>query len=488
MELYSSRPDLQAAFPEALGAHRLPLIRWLEKHAAQDLKIDPAFVSGKYQAKPSEAQTWLGTVQVLIKKLMRVIHSKLKVAVIRVFPPHSWLFRKLQEINKKYLEKRIEIVYPAIPQQVPNQTSLPFGVNLAGYIQGEFGVAEVARSSLKSLAAVDVPHVLNNIKAQAYRNNDPTYSEFSPNNPYRVNLIHVNADQTTAFANEKGPDYFQGRYNIACWFWELSIFPKQWWTAFDYLQEIWVASSFCQESIASSAPIPVVKMGFPILIEEDQVRPNRQRYGLPEDIFIFGFAFDFHSLSERKNPQGLIKAFEIAFGDRKDVLLVIKSINGEHVPQKMQHLREVAQRCRVNIQFIDGYLPRQQAISLVATFDSFVSLHRSEGLGIGMAQAMYLKKPVIATGYSGNMEYMNHNNSFLVRYQMAELQESHGPYEKGNVWAEPDLEHAAMLMRQVYEDPVLATQIAERASIDIRTRLAPTATGRAMKARLQIIS
>jgi len=488
MELYNARPDLKLAYPEPLGANRLQVIHWLEKHAVEDFNIDPYFVPGRYYTKLSEAKTRFGRMRFLMKKFMVSIHPRLKEGISRIFPPHSLWFQKLQIINKKYVEKNIGIVYPAIPQQDPEENPLPFGVNVAGYIQGEFGVAEVARSSLKSLAAADVPHVLNNIRAQAYRDNDPTFAEFSPDNPYRVNLIHVNADQTIVFANERGPAYFQGRYNVACWFWELSVFPEQWRPAFDYLQEIWVASSFCQESIASVAPIPVVKVNFPIVIDEDQVRPNRQQYGLPEGPFIFGFTFDFHSLAERKNPHGLIKAFEMAFEDRKDVLLVIKSINGEHAPKKMQQLRDFAQDCRVNLQFIDGYLPRHDAISLVATFDSYVSLHRSEGLGIGMTQAMYLKKPVIATGYSGNMEFMNHNNSFLVRYQLAELQENYGPYEKGNVWAEPDVEHAAMLMRQVYEDRRLAEEIAERASVDIRTRMVPEVTGRAMKARLQVIA
>jgi glycosyltransferase involved in cell wall biosynthesis len=488
MEFYNSRPDLHAAYPEPLGNNRLQLIRWLEAHAVEDFKIDPYFVPGKHYTKSSKVQGRLGMAQFQLKKLISNSHSRLKEAVKRAFPPESPWFRILQVFNFRYLEPNVGKVQPAMPQQVPARSSLPFGVNVAGYIKGEFGVAEVARASLKSLAAVDVPHVLNNIEAQAYRDNDPTFAEFSPNNPYRVNLIHVNADQIPVFANAKGPAYFQGRYNIACWFWELSTFPKQWRPAFDYLQEIWVASGFCQESIARSAPIPVVKMNFPILIDEDQVRPNREPYSLPEDVFIFGFVFDFHSLVERKNPLGLLKAFEMAFEDRKDVLLVLKSINGRHAPEKMQHLQEAAQRSRVNLKLIDEYLPRQEAINLVATFDSFVSLHRSEGLGIGLAQAMYLKKPVIATSYSGNMEFMNHNNSFLVRYQLAELQESYGPYEMGNTWAEPDLEHAARLMRQVHADRGLAAQIAERASIDIRTRMVPEVTGQSMKARLQLIS
>jgi glycosyltransferase involved in cell wall biosynthesis len=337
---------------------------------------------------------------------------------------------------------------------------------------------------LKSLEAAQVPYVLNNVKTPFHRENDPTFVEFSAINPYRVNLVHVNADQTYVFANDKGPGYFKGRYNIGYWFWELSTFPKQWRSAFEGYQEIWVASSFCQESIASQSPLPVVKMTFPILMDANEIEPNRTHFDLPEDQFTFGFVFDYLSLAERKNPYGLLQAFEMAFGNKKDALLVIKTINGESAPEKVQKLREAAQSSGANIRFIDGYIPRRDAINLVASFDSFVSLHRSEGLGIGMAQAMRLGKPVIATGYSGNMDFMNHNNSYLVRYQLTELQEDYGPYEKGNVWAEPDLEHAAALMRQVYEDRVAAQQIANRAALDIKTRMIPEVTGREMKERL----
>lgn len=484
MEIHHSRPDLQADFPDPLGANRLQFVNWLHENLISQLNLDPVFAPGYSSTQSGKTGVELHSLQFFTQRVARSIHQRLKQGAKDMLPADSRFFQRLRVFNAKYLERRVEFSLSPAPRPMRLQHSLPFGVNVAGYIQGEFGVAEVARASLKSLGAVQVPHVLNNVKTQVYREDDPTFAEFSATNPYRVNLIHVNADQAGVFANEKGPEYFQGRYNIGCWFWELSTFPKQWRSAFDYYQEIWVASGFCQESIASQSPIPVVKMTFPILIDDSEIQPNRKHFDLPKDQFIFGFVFDYHSLAERKNPYGLLKAFEMAFGDKKDALLVIKTINGEYVPEKVQKLREAAQSCGANIRFIDGYLPRHDAINLVASFDSFVSLHRSEGLGIGMAQAMRLGKPVIATGYSGNMDFMNHNNSYLVRYKLTELQENYGPYEKGNVWADPDLEHAATLMRQVYENRAAAQQIANRAALDIKTRMTPDVTGREMKERL----
>jgi glycosyltransferase involved in cell wall biosynthesis len=292
----------------------------------------------------------------------------------------------------------------------------------------------------------------------------------------------VNADESHEFARRKGARYFQGHYNIGYWFWELSRFPSKWHSAFDYYQEIWVASAFCQESIAQVSPVPVVKMTFPVLMDQAPVRPNRSVFGLPEDAFLFGFIFDYLSLAERKNPMGLVRAFKHAFEDREDVLLVIKTINAGQAPEKDALLKELSADC--NVRFIDGHISRQELTGLVASFDSFVSLHRSEGFGIGMAQAMCLGKPVIATGYSGNMDFMNHNNSYLVRYRLLELEQDYGPYEKGNVWADPDLEHAAEQMRLVFDDRTGAQAVGRRAEADIKKQMAVDLAGAQMRARL----
>ncbi len=490
MEIYHARIDLQRAFPDPLGNDRERFVNWVKQNAQKDFNLNAIFIENTEDS--FQSVKWAAPISnaaFTIRRFVRSGHHVLKEYGKRALPQDSYLFQKLRSMNKKYFERSFDLNHPThnpISFFPLNRSFKPFGVNVAGYLQGEFGVAEVARASLASLLAADVPTVLNNVNAHIYRQSDTTFENFSNENPYRVNLVHVNADQVHEFAKQKGHTYFQGRYNIACWFWELSDFPKQWRSSFDYYQEIWVASGFCQESIASQSPIPVVKMTFPILLDDAESLPDRKRFGLPEEKFIFGFVFDYMSFAERKNPFGLINAFKMAFGESKDVLLLIKTINGEHAPEKVARLHNAAKGS--NVQFIDGYIPRQDAISLVSSFDSYVSLHRSEGLGIGLAQAMYLKKPVIATGYSGNMEFMNHNNSFLVQYKLTELQENYGPYEKGNVWASPDLDHAAELMKQVFNNRTLAQQVAERAEKDIKTKMTPQLAGQEMKSRLLMVS
>jgi glycosyltransferase involved in cell wall biosynthesis len=486
MEIYRVRTDLQKAFPDPLGGDRERYANWIQENAGKDFKLDSAFIPGGYSSVAGN--TVHRNFNVLIRSKVRSgiysFRKALKGPFLRILSQNSNLLNIMRHLDNKYYGKPINVTES--PPILPVQNTLPFGVNVAGYIHGEFGVAEAARASIKSLAAVNVPTVLNNVYIHVHRHEDFTYDGFSDTNPYRVNLVHVNADQCHEFAHQKGSEHFKNRYNIGYWFWELSRFPEQWLSSFDFFQEIWVASKFCQESIANISPVPVVKMIFPMMLDESQAVPNRSLFGLPEDKFLFGFIFDYLSLIERKNPFGLIEAFRNAFELRDDAMLVIKTINSEHAPERAAMLKDAARGC--NVQFIDSHITRHEMSMLVASFDSFVSLHRSEGFGIGMAQAMYLRKPVIATGYSGNMEFMDHNNSFLVRYKLVELEEDFGPYEKGNVWAEPDLEHAAELMRLVVKNQFLSKQVAHRAETDMKSKMTVELAGKEMKARLLLVA
>jgi glycosyltransferase involved in cell wall biosynthesis len=329
----------------------------------------------------------------------------LKDSVKRFVRPGSRLYGLLRSADGKIFSGSTQRV-AALPLSPGAKVDLPFGVNVSGYIHGEFGVAEAARASLKSLSAVEIPHVMNNVHTHAHRMEDRTFSGITSENPFRVNLIHVNADQVNEFIRQKGYAYLQGRYNIGCWYWELSHFPSKWRSAFNIYNEIWAASEFCRESILGASPVPVIKMTSPILVDEACARPNRRLFGIPDGKFVFGFVFDYLSVMERKNPLGLVKAFQLAFANREDVMLLIKTINVNCAPEKAARLIKSSEGYP-NIHFINEHISREEMMSLITSLDSYVSLHRSEGFGIGMAQAMYLGKPVIATGYSGNLEFMN---------------------------------------------------------------------------------
>lgn len=480
MEIHHARLDLQKAFPNPAGADWEAYTGWLIANAAQYHNLDDIFLS----VFPASGKTAIGKIHPGNLQgrpgFLVSLRQALKGLVVRLLSPDSEVLQRLRGLDRAYFGQPLHEVRQSVAPK--GRRPHPFGVNIAGYLRGEFGVAEAARASIKSMEWVGVPHVLNIADTNVHRHEDDMFVEFSETNPYHVNLVHVNADGNYEFERGKGAGYFRGHYNIGYWFWELSQFPTKWRSAFDLYQEIWVASAFCQESIARLSPIPVVKMTFPVIVEDVPAHLNRSVFGLPEDKFLFGFVFDYLSLAERKNPMGLIKAFQLAFEDRADAMLVIKTINAKHAPEKVEMLKELARGC--NVRFIDGHLSRLEMVGLTASFDSFVSLHRSEGFGIGMAQAMYLGKPVIATGYSGNMDFMNHNNSYLVRYRLAELEQDFGPYEKGNVWADPDLNHAAELMRLVFADRAGAQKVARLAEADIKQQMTFELAGARMKARL----
>jgi glycosyltransferase involved in cell wall biosynthesis len=359
-----------------------------------------------------------------------------------------------------------------------------FGLNVAGYITSESGVGEAVRANIRAIQKAGIPCALNNLKGPS-RQSDDIFSDFSGDNPYGFNLIHVNANDVPLFLNEKGIDYFLNKYNIGFWYWELSDFPKEWHDCFKYYNEIWAASDFCRDTISKASPVPVVKVP-PSVVAGKMKDVKRAHFGLKDDDFIFFFMFDFFSYFERKNPMAVLKAFKAAFKPGDGAQLVLKCSNSEWNPAARDMMLEEARG--LNVKFMDGYLGREEINSLMALSDCYVSLHRSEGFGLPMAEAMYLGKPVIATDYSGNTEFMTRDNSFPVRYRLIELERDFGPYRKGNVWAEPDIDDAAKLMRLVYEDRALARRVGEKAASDIRQNLSPEATGRRILDRLRQIA
>lgn len=478
-EIYRSRPDVRRAFPDIFGAQRAAFSAWLKGRGAREHGLDGAF----FADEPAIARRARGagirsiargyrSAKWWLKRALRRLRKKDGLVRTGVAPPHPRLDGAAPEPP------------PGPPQPAPSPARAgAFGVNLSGYLTGEFGVAEAGRSLARALDAADVPFVLNNLIAPSHRSEDRTLEGFTDEHPYRFNVVTVNADLAAESYRELGPDYYRHRHNIGLWFWELARFPDAWLPGFDLYDEIWVASRFCQEAIARASPVPVVKVTLPIVVDESRARPDRARFGLDEGVFVFLFAFDYLSILERKNPLGTIEAFRRAFGTRRDVRLVLKSINSRRAPEDAARVGRALEGLAGQV--IDEHLTAGDMTALLSTCDAFVSLHRSEGLGLGLATSMYLGKPVIATAYSGNMDFMDVNDSYLVRYRLVELDRDHGPYRRGNEWAEPDLDHAAALMREVFDERDRAARVGRRAAEDIRTRMSAAVCGRAIRARLE---
>jgi glycosyltransferase involved in cell wall biosynthesis len=195
--------------------------------------------------------------------------------------------------------------------------------------------------------------------------------------------------------------------------------------------------------------------------------------------------FDMFSVLERKNPVAVIRAFRRAFGRDEKATLVLKTSAGAPDPEESAQLQAAADDAGVLV--VRQLLSREKAYRYLQMCDCYVSLHRSEGFGLGMAEAMLLGKPVIATGYSGNLDFMNQQNSYLVDFQMIDVREERQIYRRDFRWAEPSVDHAAAMMRQVFDDARAARAVGARAREELREKLSLSAAGDRMAARLREI-
>jgi glycosyltransferase involved in cell wall biosynthesis len=358
-------------------------------------------------------------------------------------------------------------------------------VNVAGYFRAELGIGVAARSILSALDAAGIPFNTISFDATANRQNFPFVDRAGETRGADINIVCVNPDQLSVFAEQTGPALRHGRYTIGVWFWEVEDFPKSFYGAFNYVDEIWVASDFMRETFLKVSPKRVFKFRLPVPAPQVDPSLSRPALHLPEQ-FVFLFSFDLLSVLERKNPLGLIQAFRAAFSNGEGPALVIKTINGDKRVIEMEKLR-YASLGRSDIILMDGYLSQVENDTLTALSDCYVSLHRSEGFGLTIAEAMALGKPVIATAYSGNLDFMTPENSYLCPARRSEVGPEREPYPADSYWAEPDVTAAAALLRHVYGQPEDARARGRRAAEDISSFHSAAAAGTIISQRMAII-
>jgi glycosyltransferase involved in cell wall biosynthesis len=360
------------------------------------------------------------------------------------------------------------------------------GVRVTGYMGHVLGLGSAARSYARALTAAGVE--VSTVSVALDHVNAPTllaadygrhsYDELVGEGGHGFELVCVNPDELPGYVSSVGPDYFRGP-RIGVWGWEVNTIPGRWSRAFPLVDEIWVYSRFVAENLGAVASIPVTALPPPV---SAPAAAAPLRLDVP-DGFLFLFIFDYMSTIQRKNPVGLIEAFRRAFAAGEGPRLLIKTINAPLRPQHEEALRDAA-RDRPDIHIVDRSLTVEEMDGLIAGCDCYASLHRSEGFGLTMAEAMAVGKPVIATAYSGNVDFMNRDNSLLVDYELTRVGAGVEIYPPEGEWAQPSIEHAAALMRQVYDDPDAGAALGTRAREDIARTLSPQATGAAMRGRL----
>jgi glycosyltransferase involved in cell wall biosynthesis len=301
--------------------------------------------------------------------------------------------------------------------------------------------------------------------------------------PHAINLFHMNPDALPYVLGRYGQDLLPKRYNIGLWVWELHAGYAPWHGQSRLFNEIWTPSTYSADAIrpVSTAPVYVI----PHVVDELPARDavQREAFGLDPRAFTFLYIFDLASTFERKNPLALVRAFRKAFGNRKDVQLIFKYHHSEFDTAAARLLERLAQSTP-NIRTIDQTLPEDQVYGLLRSADCFVSPHRTEGFGLNIAAAMYFGKPVIATGYSGNMDFTTPENAFLIDYDLVTVQHETGAYKANYVWAEPSEDHLAALLRTVVDSPDEARRRAERGRQTIRERYSIKAISEIIRQRL----
>ena len=369
-------------------------------------------------------------------------------------------------------------------------------VNVVGDFRSSTGLAEAARRSVGALLDAGVGVEVVEVDLQAPRSSNRLRPEIEALPRGRSSVIDIHYENTNEFSRlDDAVVRPPGRqtYAIASWYWELPELPWDFLPSIDRVDEIWVATEYVQQIFARVTTKPVLVM--PAVVE-GVVKPQhgRAHFCLPERSCLFFYNFDASSSYARKNAFGLLDAFERAFPAQqrgRQATLVLKAIRLDWLPELEQVLR--ARVAALSGILITDDLSNEEMASLLDVVDVYVSLHRSEGFGLGMAEAMRLGKPVIATAYSANTDFCTAANSRQVGYRLVAItDEDHryhppmtGLYRAGQLWADPDLEQAAYWMRDLFERPAERARLGALAQQTILRQFNRHVVGRSMRARLE---
>ena len=487
-KLYLARPDLQEAFPDLRGAYGKRYADWYIQSAAEQAGFAEAFIE-----PVRHALSQLGAEEVsgsLPRRIMRRVN--------RTLYRLAWRYRHLvrplvhpkirHRVHVRLVERLAEQSAEPVARG-PKNPGLPWGVNLYGYVRAESGIGQSARANIAALRATGIPLAVVDFREGNISRMEASVPDGLASEPrYNVNLFHINADEFLNAIRHLGDDVLRGHYNIGYWAWELAEFPDRWLEAIQALDEIWVPSEFCREAIAAKADIPVTCIPHAICPPAHPPAADRAGFGLPAQGTLLLTMYDALSIPERKNPEGAVRAFleSVAPGDI-DAHLVIKVSNLDRTPEHAETLRRLIDG-NPRVHLIEGYLDRPRIEQLLMSCDAFLSLHRAEGFGLGLAEAMQMGKVAIATGWSGNLQFMREDNSLLIDYRLSELAEAHGPYDKGQFWAEPDTSAAAAAIRRLCQQADLAERLGDAGRQTVETELSRRRLGEMIEERLATVS
>lgn len=441
------RPDLCELFPLDTAENIWAWLGWMATSGVNEyaqLRSNREFLG--LLRKPSP-QPGLTAVEWAIYQTRRDVQQSIKPddteSIHRWFREHA-----IAEHRLSYLSGEEGLTSRAKPP-----ARLP-GVNVIGYSKGELGIGEDCRMASLALQACDIPYCVVDFAPGANVSTGASNAEFplSEEPIYNINLFCLTALETGRYFLEKGAEFFDGFYNIGYWPWELRDWPRKWEPLLQLIDEVWVSSRHTYDALSPVSDKPVLIMPMAVVLPKLPSR-GRAHFNLPSGKTLFCFSFDFNSSTRRKNPEGVFAAFQEAFPDpavNSNVGLVVKSHHSTGHAEALTTLQaRMGGDPRVHL--INETLSKGDVLALYAACDCFVSLHRAEGFGRGIAEAMLLKRHVITTRYSGNLEFCNDRNCDLVDAVPLTLSDEEYPFGDGNGWSDPDIFQAAAYMRAFHE-------------------------------------
>lgn len=498
--LYKQKPEIQNSFDLNSSSGQYAYTNWFIYAASNIYGIDQEYIKPPLQhgLKPNFVSdsgylSYYKNKALLVGYSFYIKHPKLAKKILRLLPVGFESRLKASSKNAIFspiirtpgLAGLLNTVFSKPPGDIKNET----GVTVVGYVSGDFGVAENLRSVAGCLDKVVYPFDIYEIDTpDIYSKTNVRFKDrITDLSDKGVQIYCVNADQVQHVQDKLGEQRVSGAYRIGYWFWELSRFPDEWLHSLELVDEIWAPTKFIYNTLSKVTTKPLIHM--PVAVDfEIQGQYDHKSFDLPVEKFLFLVSFDFHSFSTRKNATAAIDAFKQAFPDHiYDVGLVIKTIHGEKYPEKYAELLDLI-KSDTRIHLVNAALSRDEMYGLIKVCDCYVSLHRSEGFGLGLAEAMLLGKPVIGTAYSGNTDFMFHDNSYLVDYKLIEVKENEYPHWQNQKWADPDIKQAADVMHKIYFDKDFLKKMTTKAQETIKSMHSSQIIGMKIQDRLDIIS
>ena len=377
------------------------------------------------------------------------------------------------------LATRTGVPAPYVPGKYPK------GINLYGFFKAENGLAQGVRMYARALEESGIPHTLLNTDFLDWLpQKDTTFDDrLSAENKYAVNVMHVNPDQWQEACGMFPRSQFDGHYNIGIFQWELEIAPKDWKPLFDYVDEVWTPSEFTARTMRKETDKPVIPVLYCIETPYDETL-TRADFGLKDGDFLVLMMYDSNSYASRKNPGAAIDAFREAFGeDPEDAKLVINISN-----PKPEDIAFVEERLKPGSYILmTERLERRKMNSLIRLCDVFLSLHRSEGFGLVLAEAMNLGTATVATNWSANTEFMPEGTACLVDQKPVPVGSAYQYEQEGLTWADPDAHQAAGYLRRLKDEPEYLEEITRAGQKYIREKLSTAGCAETIAARLNEI-